>query len=285
MTATVDYLTLTTSKDELGTEWYKGFNDIRKYHPESRGREVKDRNLLGYSGFAIDGMLWWGHSHRQGYILQATSKFADDFFGKFYSPFSKVTRIDIAVTMPLKPIDKRLAERHYKKQVEAGAKSGKARLMTSSAGGATLYLGSTKSQTFGRLYDKSAQTKVGDQGSLWRYEVVIRKPRASVLAELIHETLKEQSFTSRSRDLMASYVYQWFFSRGVKPFWTLDEVEEVPLHVDYQETSADRKLRWIREQVAPSVAWLYDNGFSAELEDAIGFQMELPFTDLTAFGQ
>lgn len=281
MSATIDYLTMTTKDDELGFAWYEDFVYLMNNSLEMKGREKRDRDLLGYSGFQIDGALWWGHNFTNGYIVQAVSKFADDLFSTFYSPISKVTRIDLAVTMELENPDEKMAERHYNKLVKTGLKSSNNRIMTSNKGGSTLYVGSAKSDRFGRLYDKGLQSGTAEGGKLWRYEVVIRKPKASPLAKAIAETMRDQSFTDNTRDMIATYVYKWFLDRGVKPFWQPRRAVDAPVHIDYEETSADRKLRWIREQVAPSMAWLWMEGYKEELQEAVGFQLSLPFDDLT----
>jgi len=276
MSATVDYLTMTSKSDKVGFDWYEKFCYLRDNSLEMKGRQVSNRDLLGYSGFAIDGALWWGHNHVNGYIMQAVSKFADDLYGKLYAPLGNVTRIDLAVTMKLDPPDKNMAARHYNKLLKTGLKTANNRILTSSKGGTTLYVGSAKSDRFGRLYDKGLQSGTEEGGKLWRYEVVIRKPRASQVAAEIAKTMRQESFTDHTRNMIGSYVYKWFLDRGVKPFWSPEKVVEMPVHIDYEETSADRKLRWIREQVSPSMAWLWKEGFRDELEEAIGFQLSLP---------
>lgn len=273
MNGTIDYLTVTTSDWGLGLEWRREFEKYTSYSPLAKGRKIEDTSFYGYDGFEVEGIGFWGTRAKTGAMLTLYGGFADALYPLIKVTPANVTRIDLSVTIELEKPDVHLAARHFNKlQKLEGRKTH--RIMQSNSG-STLYLGSVKSDTLGRLYDKGGQQ--GEElGKRWRYEVVLRKPRAHPAALGIKELMDKQGMTDASRVAIASFVWNWFLNRGVKPVFNVKDASELNTQIEYSETSADRKLAWFRDQIKPSLWWLISEGYREELEETLGVQLVLP---------
>jgi uncharacterized protein Usg len=71
------------------------------------------------------------------------------------------------------------------------------------------------------------------------------------------------------QELIQAYVWDWFDARGVKPlFPRLANVMHV--EVAKVQTTVDRKLSWLRQQVSPSVSQLIELGHLSKVLDNLG---------------
>lgn len=269
--STIDFLTTTSSSIEETQRLYDLARSL-EFHRQARGRKIEEKSFFGYVGELVEGLYFYGERNSVEGLFIAYSAFADEVFPLVRIDKTKVTRIDLAVTVNLKTKIIDLAKKCYDKVKSEGI-PGNSRLMVSNSG-QTLYCGSPKSERFARLYDKGGQ--MGDEkGKLWRYEVVIRKPRSTALSRMIFETLNDQGFTDRTREQITGYVYSYFLSKGVSPIFPPGDGSLHKLRLEYTETSAHRKLAWLRDQVKASVWWLVQNGYHKDTEQALGVQLEL----------
>lgn len=289
--AQLDWLTMTTRNEEKGVDWLSRYSALKSYHPALKGCEERYFSWHGYDCRSLPGVLLYGMKDNGEHIFQAVSSMADDCFPITYGDDVRVTRLDIAVTIQLVDPIPDLAETYYKNAIEGDNLQRRYTMYVNSLGGSTLYVGSRSSDQYGRVYDKGKQQhiKLGKseiaQGLLWRYEVCIKKPKASPMADIIMQKMPLIGFCEETRAYMARFVYSWFYHRCVKPIFVTEDMELPRLAVEYTETSAQRKLRWIKTQVRPSMVFLLDQGFQEELQEAIGYdlvprkngQTELPF--------
>jgi DNA relaxase NicK len=276
ITSGFDWITATSNNETVGQTWYGIFCEHRKT-PRGREYEFKDRKWYGYEGIDC-GEMYWG-TGKNGYIIQTRGAVSDWYFDRLVIPRSKVTRLDIAVTVELdKPVAK-LAEKHYNILVRKGILDRYATVIKNTRGGSTLYVGSRKSEQFGRLYDKSARHG-GEEGKSWRYEIELKKPRSDAAALEFGRHLEASGPSETFRLQLAAWVYKWWINRGVHPIWKYENGQPIgEIKVDYTQTSKDRKLTWLRSQVRPTIQWLAATGCIGEVAQALGLdssQLELP---------
>lgn len=270
--ANVDWLTVTTKKEDVGADLYKIMVD---YKSNSRGSEMLwgDRSFYGYEGVG-SSHVFWGYHNRNGYILQLKGDVAHAHFGQLKGTLANVTRMDIAVTIELNNPIIGLGNRYYNKILNDGRLSRKLTEVKNSQGGNTLYIGSRSSSQMGRIYDKGAQMG-GDAGRIWRYEVELKKPRALPTAQVFWGMLGEGVTFSSVESTLAHWVHEWFLARGVKCPWRRDAKSDFgKIRVEYGQTDKDKKLQWLRSQVRPSVQWLFSNGFTDETLEALGLNLD-----------
>lgn len=267
-----DWLTVTTRDDMTGIDLRILAGDFKKTHI---GREMQwtDMRLMGYEGEGCSS-LFWGYSARSGYILQARGGVADMYAARVSPAKSNVTRLDLAVTVHLEKPILHLASKHYNKLLEKKITARKNTVITNSAGGNTLYVGSRSSSQMGRVYDKSAQ-QGNEPGYVWRYEVEVKKPRASLVFERLYEKMRLGGITEETRQIISGWVYDWFLNRGVNPIWRRNGTSGLgEIEVGCAVTDAQRKIEWIRTQVRPSVNFLIGIGLKEELYEALGLDYE-----------
>lgn len=263
--SSVDWFTATTLDDKLGLLWLESFHHYCKFTWEGQRNEKAPFNKWGYVGEICGGQIWAAHPE-YGYLFTCSSDTAQHYWQKALDGECNVTRLDLAVTVEFTRPLKNLAAKHYNMLVKNKLLTPEKRIMTSGDGGQTLYVGSVRSEQMGRLYDKGIQSGKMQPGYCWRYEVTFRKPRASIYASALMDLVRKNVLPETS---ITNTVFDWFLNRSVRPMFDPDG-EGIIAEVHYQETSVDRKLKWLRNQVRPSVQWLIDNNFGEEARAALG---------------
>lgn len=264
----VDWLTATSKSDKIGAVWYSLFTaQARKLKHEE---PVVDWRNRWYSGRKV-GKLIWGHSDRQGYCLIAQGAVAMDLWQDIRPVRSKITRIDLQVTVDTDKADPNLLER-YEGQIAQVDRVGST-YWRKSRGGKTLYCGSRNSDHFGRIYDKGAQLGA-PADRLWRYEVQSNGKVAPALANLLAAETSDDlaSFITR-------YVHSWFCLRGVTPPF-LPGGKAPLMSVGSEVTTVERKIEWLRSQVAPTLALLENLGRLHDGLRALGLTSDLDLVDV-----
>lgn len=273
-TSSVDWLTVTTSEDRVWGDWISYYQAYLDEIPGTRVKLAEKRwKALGYEGFGLPGIRL-GASHRNGYIAILSGSQADVLWRHFLPNARRVTRIDLAVTanvgFQVPDVPKVYYEhiRKVEKCGQDGAKRGRGRprrvsLIVNNSGGQTLYIGSRKSSQYGRVYDKGVESKRAKEGFIWRYEVEVKKPLAEALARSIILSDKTRG------QKMTGWVWDWFSSRGVLPLFP----PKPALSVAKLETDLvgdDRKVRWLRSGVQPTVQYLISRGRGEDALRALG---------------
>lgn len=258
----LDWMTVTTDNDATGLHWYTLFDQYaNSWGPQKMERkEWKNR---WYSGVRVENMTW-GTSQNQGYIMIMAGEAARDWGLRLYPSVGKVTRLDLQVTVTLNRPMVNLATTEY--QRNSNRKDRGYTNIVNSRSGNTLYVGSRHSDQFGRLYDKGVQTGSAEPGKKWRYECEIKKPRSMAIASRLYELKAE------GRDVnpdIVGYVWEWFNRRGVRTLWNKGATSIVT-SVGGRVSTLDKKLAWLRTQVAPSVDELVRAGLGRDVIDIFG---------------
>lgn len=204
-----------------------------------------------------------------GVMLQISGDQAGSYFASVLESSNHLARLDLQVTVKTPRYDSCVAGDAYLRAVDGKAKNGHPptfTFMENSGGGSTLYVGSRKSEMYGRLYDKQAESHERRYANCWRYEVELKNDHATDLGQRL----------AHSRDAygtIVSYVHRWYTDRGVAPLFSSDTLY-VPVPQPARRTDSERKLAWLRSQVSPTVSELIAAGHYAKVLEALSLDSD-----------
>lgn len=259
----LDYLTLTYADQQtrmLVEDAVKGQIHAR----EREGEDIRSWQGLGYTGLGAGGISWGTREDTD--IVRASGMWAEHMFDVLRSYRGNCTRIDLQVTVELETPKRGVASTWYSRLILRGTSSParSTSLIVNSRGGETLYIGSRKSDKFGRLYDKGAEARTADPGQIYRYEVEFKGDAAPI----IYRSLT----ASKARPiLVAATVERFFEERGVKVPWR-SATDPIEVLVSKHPTSVDSSLSWLRNQVRGTVQRLKARGLEASIIEALGLE-------------
>lgn len=274
----IDWITATTTSDKVGSEWFRLFELLQIAH--DRGSSLpalwERKAIRGYEGVQGE-YVFWGKSVSQGYILTVWGEGCESAWAFMAPTARRISRVDLAVTVELEEPVPRLAHSTYLQNAKETRP--KYTYWENSDGGSTLYVGSRQSSMYGRLYDKGVMW--GEEpGKVWRYELEL-KDKLNNLAML--KTMLER-FRSHGvfEDDILGYVHQWFSLRGVSPRFFAENRGLPRVETGVTLNTADKKLKWLNEQVAPTVQKLIEVGLGDQALLALGLERDqLPMWDDT----
>lgn len=132
----------------------------------------------------------------------------------------------------------------------------------SKTGGHTCYLGRRSSDLFGRVYDKGVEQEVAQPGTMWRWEIELKRD----LAQLTARELALVGFTSAAAaELVFGQMTAWGVPHPIGP-------ENAPLRKgqDQERNTVSRTLAWLERGVRPSIRYLVDAGHLEDVLRALG---------------
>ena len=257
-----DFITATVQREE--GRWQEVQNhwcDLLHRAREDSGL-VEDVGMQGYVGL-LAGKVFWG-TRWDGSLLRITGGDAQQYFDEWREATGKPTRLDFQVTIRAGSEYHTLL-REAKEAADAAnlrLAEGRRRLVKTvedNRFGHTLYIGSRKSKTFGRIYHKWPVDRDRYQYGDLRFEVELHAEEAVLALEALRG--EEVSV----RQWAVGYVADWFDKRGV----TVPVSEPFPVDSrfsDVCETSPlDAKLQWLYNQVGPTARLLADQGHTASV--------------------
>lgn len=236
------------------------------------GHMVQNFGLMGYRGLKVGGSFV-GRREDSVYC-QLAGAAAGTYFQRIARGDLHISRLDLAVTVRYTTMPNTLGEAAYGDAVEADrARLGSARrrkiwYMAGSDGGYTLYVGSPLSEERGRLYNKEVQNETPEYARCWRYETVYRNDRAMAVFEALSSTKELYRAT-----MCCSLVGTWYQSRGIVCDWLSTPHQSIRSIQKGLPTDAEKKIKWIRTQVKPSILWLIEHGYREEMLSALGFEL------------
>src|SRR5882672_300149 len=257
VSAGIDYISATMAYGENGA--------IERL--SDNGDPINHTKRNGYTGFAVGGSFIG--EGLQGYFCNISGERAQDGFSVVskYSPH--YSRFDVQCTVR-KPATGRFTAGIARSAVAvSNTKLGKqsqrnATLIEDLRGGATCYVCSKKSEQFARIYNKDVESGEERYKDCWRYEVQLKNNLATQAAGLF----KTSEYTQPEQS--ASFVRQWLKKRGVAVPWTAAaELHALPSEVN-NPSDVDNRLRWLREQVQPSLRRLIKLGLRDSILEALG---------------
>ncbi len=265
--ASVDWITLTTRDDVIGMAWQEIYHIDRVLARENKQiTEEKRWAIMSYEGVGFPGSIRVGYSKQLGWIVIASSG-AAVLWKQLVGPDRRVTRIDLAVTQSLGFNIPDVPRRYYEILTSDDKSARNYALIQNTKKGQTLYVGSRRSEKFGRLYDKGVEEKSAPAGLKYRWEVEYKKPTSGEVAKALDAVREAEA------EHITGMVFDFFQNRGVAPLFGRDG-GMVTLQTQARITSLDRKLNWIRSQVRPSVRQLIMAGRSRDLFQAMGVPID-----------
>lgn len=266
--AGIDWYSATYADSEKAWLWaMRGIHAINEIG--EKGERLKPRSLNGYSGISAGGSF--AGSREDGYFVQVSGKYADDYFDELYNNQVQVTRIDIQCTVQFDVMPDQLGKDAYNGSSSYCEYIPLARRWTcyeyaGSDGGYTCYIGSPSSPQRASIYNKEAQSEEPQYSRCWRFEVRFRGDLADRWAKLLSGTSMPRNQSIRMG------IDQWLCDRGLcYRFLHGNDVLTLP-KVKTRDTDVERKIKWLRSQVAPSILWLSERVSVVELLQALGLE-------------
>lgn len=267
----VDYITLTGLSRRSAFCLSHEAHKIRDQQV-SIGNIEKGWGMSGYKGWSIAGVQW-GERH-DGVIVRLSSDVARLSWWDAYQTADNCSRLDLQVTVRTNrnPTAEVLAQmRAFKRFWGARGDKPKHRIVQDGEGGATFYMGQRTSRFFTRIYNKEVESSEDAYRGCVRYEIEIKdRPAALTLASLVG--------SGNFHSAVLSSVNQFISDRGCLPRWTINSGETVCVSPE-AVSDCEQKLRWLRNQVKPSVQLLIERGYSDEVFDALGLTESARLSD------
>jgi hypothetical protein len=243
--AGVDWITATAQKGS--TRW-----DMSQYASHERERlmdagiPIKSGYRLGYYGWGCDGFF---HGQREGgSIIIASGPVAHQVFRPVLNVSDHISRLDVQTTVGIIHDTPHLALQAYtmlKQGVPSKVKVKNVNYIESSPAGETCNIGKRSSDSYGRIYDKATEAKLGPARSVWRYEVEFKRRAAMAAAADLRSSLPVES-------VAAGLTWEWYSARGVAPIFPRG-LSFCPQKPVYDETKRN-VLTWFEESLSITVA-------------------------------
>lgn len=273
LSAGPDWLTLTLPIDAPHAAlWHVGNIGIIKTIA-SGGYPEEPRSIYGYDGIGAGGSF--AGETRGRYMVILSGERASTHFDAVYRSDANVPRIDIQATAKYDLMPHDIAQRSYDYADAHNRRLPEHRrrklyILMGSDGGDTLYLGSPSSEARGRIYNKEKQSKDTNFANSWRYEISFKNDAAKRLAAVIATQDDARS------EYCAAYVRNWYGERGIPCAYDIDRSEVVLPPTKRAKPTLRRRLEWLYSQVAPTVRWLREEGYTEEAIAALGLSDLLP---------
>jgi len=262
----VDWISGTLGREEIESQTWLYDNLHALEEVQKIGNTYKRRSMLGFDGWESGGCFVG--SNETMHYAQFAGKYANDAYSMLEHPKVHISRIDLQITVQY---DTELVKEgryqyaraiHYNKGLLQHRRR-KIHLYAGSDGSDTVYMGSPSSDHRGRIYNKDKQSGELAYKRSWRYEVVYRNKYAGSMFGHITTSPNEAS------SIILQEVLKWFGERGVIVLDVGNEGGNALAPPKSPPSDVDRKLRWIRNQVVPTIRKLAELGYAEELMEAI----------------
>lgn len=262
----VDWISASLDREELDNQtWlYDALHALGEV--QKAGNVYKKRSLLGFDGWESGGCFVGSNETR--HYAQFAGKYANDAFSWLTHPKVHVSRIDIQVTVQYDTELTKEGRYQYARAINHNKTLPKHRqrsinLYAGSDGGDTIYLGAPSSDTRARIYNKDKQSGDERYKWAWRYEIVLRNEYAlPVYRQLTSEDIEVTSFITQA-------VVAYMGERGVSILGLGDWAGNAIQVPKSAPTDVERKLRWVRMQVIPTIRKLAELGYAEDLMELI----------------
>lgn len=263
--ATVDYYSFTCS-DEVLSPLLEQRANLLMLEEAKAGALPHQFIIHGYTGVRC-GNVQVGRSSDRLWV-SLIGEVAQPHWQNFHRREVQVTRVDLALTARFAPAADGLARHEFSRLCALNSPGARRKwsIVQGHDGGSTLYIGSRKSERFGRLYDRGIKAASDPQGALWRWEVEYKGGAAQAVADAL-------ASLNSCDTMVAGLVSQWFTQRNVAAPEAC-EVQEPCGSTLKRKGMADDKLAWLGKQVAPSVKILISAGYRTDVLAALNLESE-----------
>jgi len=266
VTCGVDWISATLGREEIDNQtWvYDAIHALEKV--AMAGNVYKRRSLLGFDGWESGGCFVG--SNETMHYAQFAGHWANDAWWYLEHPKVHISRIDLQVTVQYDIDLPKEGRYQYAKSISHNKslptfRQRKIHLFAGSDGGDTIYVGSPTSSQRGRVYNKHKQSGDTAYERSWRYEVVYRNEYAvAMFRELIPQHLT-------SAAIIIPQVVQWYAERGINILGLGDMGAVTVRPIPEPPSDAYTKLKWLEEQVVPTIRKLVAMGYGPEVGDLL----------------
>jgi DNA relaxase NicK len=268
----------------VSIDWFSGFvasdNSMNDW-PDSTlltealetqyGADMKPASRQGFTGYQQGG-VFWGKRH-DGTFRELSGAAAARYCANVgrVSRLVRPSRIDIAYTFRTAQYEPGIAQQYYEMGPQNSTGRGPARkrvIYQTHGGGSTLYMGSASSETRVRLYDKYAEQHwSADHEYLWRAEVQFRGATARRVWDAIHPSPEPYR-------AMGAILQNEFQRENILLAHRISDSAVTVEPAQRTDKHAFDKLRWLENQVAPTVRTLKKLGYDQELREIFGLTSE-----------
>ncbi len=249
----VDWLTMTLPKEAKSSQkWLNAALECVEGVKDA-GNELRYIDRLGYSGIGTDHCFVGESSDRIMATFQ--SHYAHSAANVLHRSDCNVSRLDVRVDCQYDRMPINIGKRAYREAMAYNNtldahKRRKIWIIVGSDGGDTVYTGAHSSEQQGCLYNKEVESSDKVYEHTWRYEVKLKNKHAY---SLYSQYAIQHNY---SIHFLSDFVAIWYESRAIEAPWPYDE-SNLPLPPKAEvPTDVARKLRWLKEQVKPSVEYL-----------------------------
>jgi hypothetical protein len=262
----VDWISATLSRDELDDQVWVADCLHALYGIQMLGNTIKRRSLLGFDGWESGG-CFVGSNDTMHYA-QFAGKYANDAYHFVEHPKVHISRIDIQITVQYDIELIKEGRYQYARAIHHNKgllphRQRKIHLYAGSDGADTVYLGSPSSDMRGRIYNKAKQSNEPAYERSWRYEVVFRNEYAAGMFGRVIAA------STQAATVILQEVLRWYAERGVMVLDVGSDGRDAITPPKPPKSDVDRKLRWIKNQVVPTIRKLAELGYAEELMEVI----------------
>ena len=262
----VDWISATLGRDEIDNQTWLYDNLHALEEVQRYGNTYKRRSMLGFDGWESGGCFVGSNDTR--HYSQFAGKYANDAYHFVDHPKVHISRIDLQITV--KYSEELVKEGRYQYASAIHHNKGlpehrrrKIHLYAGSDGSDTVYVGSPSSDVRGRIYNKAKQSNELSYERSWRYEVVYRNEYANSMFRRVITAADAAS------TVILQEVLNWCRERGIIVLDVGNDGGNTVAPPKPPKSDVDRKLRWIRNQVVPTIRKLAELGYAEELMEVI----------------
>lgn len=228
------------------------------------GCAIKPWGFSGYLGEQI-GSLAFGQ-RMDGACLQVSGFLAHTAFGRIPDGAGRCSRIDLQVTLTTKgdgneARDAAQSSAFHRALAKGSGRPWRVAYTDGFGDGDTAYFGSRSSRTFGRLYDKTAESRGDYPPNTWRWELECKR-------EVAHATYDLLKTYGGAVQTIASLVGNRFRGWAALPSYFDTTGVQLPTY-HYEPTTVERRLDWLQRQVRPSIRELTEAGYTSEVVERL----------------
>lgn len=262
----IDALTMTMKETDRDIEtWYAAAADMLQLQIHA-GNICEPAGRLGYRGNLCGGVFVGRRETDR--IVQIQGPMAELAFHRCYTPASHVARIDIQITVQYAEYQagrgrEILSQLAKARELIPPKRRPLPRIVEDLDGGCTVYTNNRTAPAMGRSYDKGAQSDDPRYERCWRYEVELKNELATETAAILWERQSDIWTACRSM------VGEWWERRGVTVPWSYTVPLVIPRIRSAAASDVEKKLRWLHEQVGPTVVMLERMGYTLQVNIAL----------------
>lgn len=230
-----------------------------------------NRKKMGFQGFQGWKIGPWFYGRREDlWLLRVMGAPAHDCFHDLPWPGLNCSRVDVQITLQLPAYDSTVARQvgDLRKAAATEAK-GKPRPAQDLHGlyseGQTLDIGSRESPRFGRVYNKQEESGEEVYERSWRFEVEYKKVCAPLVAAWLRQ---EPDLRIAAIQSCVGQFEEWGVPLAVGVAGKL-----IAGSIGRRDFDSERSMKWLREQVAPTIEKLRKTVDQESIEEALGLRV------------